>query len=158
MKRLAFTLGLVIALAFPALAQQYTVGTLTLATNSVLTGATEEGNSSAITLTRYEDVALQFTFLAAGTMTNDCDGDVTFNFAWSPDGSNWNNTTNQNRSFVLSCAWTNDTTAVAFVTNVTVGAIGYMRLDNIINGDTNENSYVTNIVVKYALKPKRYGS
>jgi len=150
MKRLAFTLGLVIALAFPALAQQYTVGTLTLSTNACLQNATEAGDSSAITLTRYEDVGLQGTFTGTADSTNV----ATFTFKASPDATTYGNTATQFFSFGVT---NTGATAHTFVTNITVGPIGYLKLDSVAHAD-DAGTGITGLSIKYSLKPKRYGS
>lgn len=125
-----------------AMAQQYAVTTVSyvggLTTNQVVTT-----DSAAITLTKYEDVGLYFSFVGDGAATDN----VVFTFKKSIDGSNY--ATIGGPAFAIPAT---GTTAVHWVTNFNAGPVGYLKLDSVANGAAVN---LTNLVIKYSLKPKR---
>lgn len=150
-------LALVAALALPAAGQQYTLGNLlnggtqNIKSSGVnATTVTSNYTGQVITLTKYEDVCLQLGF-------KNLDGSATlpveFTFARSTDGTNYATLTQD----VVSVPQ-NGTTAVVVTTNWNVGSVGYLKLVSIANTETNELYHVTNLVVRYSIKPKRFGN
>jgi len=125
-------------------AQQYTLTTLLSATNTVAASTSSNYTASA-TLTKHDNVALLLSFTHAGAGTDAC----TFTFDRSLDGSTWETTGN----WVVSVA-ANGNTQVNVVTNLSLGAVGYLRIRTIDNGVAED---MTNIVVKVATKPKKNG-
>jgi hypothetical protein len=100
--------------------------------------------SNVLTATRFEEVAISISFnsLAADTANKH------FFFKPSLEGSTNFATVNP---YVFSIP-ANGTTQVTFTTNIFLGAVGYLSLDSI--GNQSATVAVSNIVVKYATKPK----
>jgi hypothetical protein len=124
-------------------AQQYNTGSFTTV---VAASTTSNYTSSAVfTCTKYEDVSIwvQSKIADAGT------DNTTVSFAKSVDGTTYETTP----SVVVTIANTG-TTTVNTITNINVGAAGYLRLSSIVNGDTGDALTVTNT---FAVKPQRFG-
>jgi hypothetical protein len=105
--------------------------------------------SDAIGLTKYGDVTLVLQYNLAGPAASP--GNVVFSFAPSADGTNFSSAPPGNLVFALP---SNGTNTVTLVTNVSVGATGYLELFSIGNSATNA---ATNISVQGWVKPKRNG-
>lgn len=143
-----------IGLALSASAQQYNVTALSYTnggatyldggTNHIPAAATNTLNSP-ITLTRYDQMAIQLVFKLNGSGTSA----TVWNFDHSADGTNY--TTG---ALALSLS-ANGTTAVTITTNITVNATGYWRLRTVENPNA---SAITNLQVMVWKKPSRYGN
>ena len=129
-----------------AVAQQYGYGTLLAGgTNSVL-GTETRVYTTAAGLTKYEDCTLWVSFKAVSTAT----GVVDFKLHKSLDGVLWDTT--QTALFRLT---SDGTTLVNGLTNIALGAIGYIKLGSSINTQAVD---LTNITIRVYTKPKRFGS
>ena len=102
-------------------------------------------NVDVVTLTKYEDLTIYIKTQLAGSGTDN----TVVSYSKSVDGVTYETTP----SVVLTIANTG-TTAVNTVTNINVGAAGYLRLTSIVNGDTGDVLTYTNT---FALKPQRFG-
>lgn len=148
---LAMRLALLVLAVVPASAQtsssySYPVYTLTLVSNTVAAASTLTC-TNVIPLTKYDEVALQFT----GVMNTNLSGvgTITLTFQQSLDKSNW-------FTFATWAFQSNAQTPVTVTTNINVGAIGYVKLLSIANACTNACDLgVTSL--KWAPKAKRYG-
>lgn len=137
-------------------AQQYSVAphfvpstngastTLNGGTNNIAAATTNTYNS-VITLTKYDEVALQPIFQLTGAGTSA----VVFRFSKSVDGTNF--IADASRTISVTAA---GTTVVSGISNQLVGAVGYLRLDTIENPNA---SAVTNLTFPAVPKPSRYG-
>jgi hypothetical protein len=135
-------------------AAQYGLITLT-ATNSMPALVTNQlalVTGNVIGVTRYEEVALMVSFNATNTSL----APVSFVFRYGLDTNNISTTNSVAGSVVKLDIPANNTSTVNFVTNVYMGAIGYLVLDNIGNNSTTVG--VTNIVVKYAREAEVSGA
>jgi hypothetical protein len=127
-----------------ASAQQY-AGTQ-LGTNMVFApNTTNTINGGAFTATKANDIGIKFAVTAAGTATDA----PTATLMKSLDGSTYDAAP----IATLQVSQVANTTAVQN-TNLTLGAIGYVRLGTIINPSTN---IITVIVTGY-VKPTRLGN
>lgn len=136
---------LALAMVLPARAQQYQLLSL-MTTNNVAAATANTATSAAIGLTKLNDVAvmLKFNVMASGN------SNVVFTFSRSLAGNtNWGTA-----STIPITVAGNGTTPVVLITNLTLGAVGYLRLEGISNANT---AAITNITVRYATKPKRDG-
>lgn len=131
-------------LAVTAGAQQYRWVSVGCTNNVPNNSTTTENLGSVINCTRYNEVALDLSFKLTGAGTTAC----TFKFLRSVDGTNYNAVA----PIEIAIA-PNGTTAVRTNLNVTMGAIGYLKLGS-ITAATNGQA-MTNIVVGYAFKPNR---
>lgn len=123
-------------------AEAQVYGTTTLldgGTNNVATTATN-AYTKLIVAEKRAEVGLLLSFKGTGADT----GVVTLVLQRSLDNSTWSTTTQR---YAVTA---NGTSTVTFVTNVTAGAVGYLRVAAIENACTNA---ITNVVVKYSLKP-----
>lgn len=146
--KLALGLGLGTLLAFGAQAQgNYQARSLLSSTASITAGSTSNYNA-VINLERWDEVALQVAFKSTAQPANM--SNVTVTLSRSLDNVNWG-TLDKLTIPVLA----NGTNTVSLTTNIGVGAIGYYRLDSIANANT--NGVLTNIVVRYSVKPNRRG-
>lgn len=141
----------IIAFAFDAQAQQYTVTTLLNGGTNNVAGASTNSYSSATYvvpgIAKYSDVAIQISGKGLDA-TNAAAWSVVFDK--SVDGVTWGNNS------PLTIAVTPAGTAVrTVVTNITLGPIGYLRLNSILN--LSSADAITNITVKVAVKPKTSG-
>jgi hypothetical protein len=136
----AVALVLVVGLNL-AQAQQYS----TAKTRIAVAASGTSNNVAVCTATKYEDVAIHVKTTLAGSGTDN----TTISYSKSLDGVTYETTP----SVVLTIANTG-TTAVNTLTNVTLGAVGYLRLTSIVNGDTGDVLTCTNT---FALKPQRFG-
>ena len=144
MKRILILALLVLAVvALPGYAQQYD-------SSLVLTQVVEAGGTSninqVITLTKYEDFAVQASFVGTAASTN---GNVTLSFVSGVNGTLYE-TTAQN-TVVLAA---NGATAVVKVQNITVGAVGYVKLTTAANAAT---AGTGTLIITVAKKPQREG-
>jgi hypothetical protein len=141
MKKLFLTLLAVLGLASLASAQQYTVGTFI--TNRITDAGVTSNYTTAVVMTRYDSIAVLLKCQCMDASTSN----VVFQFQRSLDNSQW---TDLPRVEVAL----NGTTPV--ITNFTydVGPLGYFRLSSC--GSTSEVALpITNILVRYSLKPDR---
>lgn len=139
---LALVLG--VFAAHQAQAEQYNIETLTLSTNSVAANATNTASTATITMTKYDEVALQFTSVLAGAGTDN----IVVKFAKSVDGTNYQSD---------AVTWTfpaTGTTTNTVCTNIVVNSVGYLRLTTVGNGAAQG---LTVISAKAAKKPLRTG-
>ena len=142
MKKILTMLALAVAALAPAHAQQYAVSTAySSSTNSIGTNATVTNNVT-ISATKVADIGLGVTARGASGAT----GNITATFARSLDGTNWVSSPTITVAVPLS-----GTNVVTAVTNITLGAVGYLRLNTVANGDP--ASVATNVAVKVAKKP-----
>lgn len=143
MKQILAILAAVALCASAAQAQQYAVatayssGTNTIATNGTVT------NNFVIAATKVTDIGLAISARAVGAAT----GNITATFARSLDGTNWVSTPN----ITLAVA-ANGTNPVTAVTNITVGAVGFLRLNTVAYADP--TSVLTNVSVTFSRKPR----
>lgn len=149
MKRFLSSLIALIALAAvsTARAQGYSAYSaeilLSGGTNNIAAAATNTYTTgNVMSLTRQREVGLLFSFnlQSASSSTH------TILFSSSVDGTNWKT---NDAGYTLSLA-ANGTSTVLFTTNLTVGAIGYLRLESISN--TNAAIALTNLAVLYSIK------
>lgn len=132
---LVFSTGIVIA-------QQYATQV-----KAIVVAASGTSNTvDTITLTKYEDVAIHIKTYLAGSGTDN----TVISYSKSVDGVTYETTP----SVVVTIANTG-TTAVNTVTNISMGAAGYLKIASIVNGDTGDALTVTNT---FAVKPKRFGN
>jgi hypothetical protein len=96
-------------------------------------------NSAVIAVTKASDVALQVDSKLQGAGTSA----VIFRFAASADGASWTS------SYLLVTNTANGTTLVSSTRNLTLGGIGFLRLESINNANA---TAVTNLFVRYAYK------
>jgi hypothetical protein len=143
MKRLILFGVALFATASIAFAQQYTVTTLTLATNGVPAASTDAGDSSAFTTTKYDNVAVQVQAKGANASSA---GAVTFSFITSVDGTSYESVATRTLALALS-----GTSTITACTNWNLGAMGYIKLTSVQNADS--TYLITNIVVKCSSKP-----
>lgn len=127
-----------------ASAQQYSPVTLT-ATNWVPVTSTNSSVNADITINKHDLVALQVAFALQGAGTTAC----TFAIHESLDGTTYDDTAVQTLSVTPA-----GSTTVCGVLPISPGAVGYYRLKTIGNPNA---SAITNLVIKYAFKPKRAG-
>ncbi len=140
------TVGLIVLAQCAALAQwQYEYTQLTY-TNGCPLSDSVTTDSAAINCTRTDNLGLTLTFKHEAPTTNAC----VFTFKGSVDGINYG-TIGQH---IITLAATG-TTPVIYTTNIAVGAVGYIKLDSIVNGATEA---MTNIAVYYSTKPRIRGS
>lgn len=150
MKRLSpLLLTALIALiaALPARAQGYTgysAEVLVAGGTNNIAGATTNTYSAGnvMTLTRQREVGLSFVFGLTGAATSTHQ----VLFSSSLDGLNWK-TNDAGYSLTLTA---NGTATTVFNTNLTVGAVGYLRLESFAN--TNASQAVTNLYILYSVK------
>jgi hypothetical protein len=142
---------------FAARAQQYSAAAVAITngatikfdgsstTNQTVAASTLQPVNDTITLTKYDQVGFQVSFklMAAGTAP------VPLVFAWSGDGTTW-----VPNYFTMSIT-PNGTTMVQGINWTNVGPVGYMQFTSISN---NNNSPITNLMIKPLLKPSRNGS
>lgn len=139
----------------PADAQQYEVRTLTNNTGIAVAWGTGGATNWAapITLTKYDSFVLEIN---QGTASAAAGGTMDIRWSTSSDGTTWTTGLNQpGASGWFSAGVTNSAAGMArWRTNITVGSIGYWRIDWVTNqiGQT-----ITNFSVKGYLKPKRNG-
>lgn len=143
MKRLILFGVALFATASIAFAQQYTVTSLTLATNGVPASSTDAGDSSAVTVTKQAEVGIACTAQGSNASSS---GNVTFTFVTSLDGTTYQTT--GTRTVVVALA---GVAAVTTVTNFYLGPIGYLKLTSVQNADS--TYLITNLVVKASQKP-----
>ena len=130
----------VLALAGAASAQQYNpVPIYTQGTNAIAGSATVTPATTAVVVTKFDNVAFQFTAHSTADATNA----VTANFAKSVDGVTYETTPSVALPVTL-----NGTNAVSAVTNLSTGAVGYLKLKSIVNSDTNAVSGASIMAVK----------
>ena len=148
---LAFLAG-----AFNAGAQQYQAVPVAVTNGSSLAWTGMNGPTNAIAatttntcasvvaLTKYDEVAIELTGKLVGAGTS------AINSTWSvsSDGSNFTAA-----RYVISLTAAGTTTQT-WVTNLNVGAVGYLRLDTIGNANA---TAATNVAVRVWVKPKRNG-
>jgi hypothetical protein len=134
------------ALAFftlPANAQSYNLGYIggSTANSPASTDNTTwyTTNSAVIAVTKASNVALQVEHKLNGAGTSA----IIFRFAASADGTTWTD------SYLLVTNTAAGTTLVSSTRDVSVGAIGFLRLTSINNANANA---VTNLFVRYAFK------
>jgi hypothetical protein len=136
-------LVVMVLVAIPAAdAQQYGTTTHTL-TNTIAATTTSTVSTAAYTITKNGEVAVSVSckLTAAGTDNSQ------WVFETGVDGSTYDGPTH---TITLANA---GTTTVNVTSNVTVGALGYIRLRSIGNPDN--DGVLTNAVVKYTVKPNR---
>jgi hypothetical protein len=144
MKKLLLVVALGFAV-FAAQAQQYTIGQIAC-TNIVYDNVTQTSNmGSAVTVTRYDEIGVQASYQCSGAET----GNTIFTFVGSVDGTNYATTSPWSMS-VLN----NGNTLVCTNATFNVGAVGYIKLLSIQCANTDAVN-VTNITVRYSLKPSR---
>lgn len=116
--------------------QLYTTGTTSIAASGTATP------NSVIQIEKHLNVAIQPQFKLSGTGV----GNVTFNFVKSIDGTTYETTPSV--SIALAASGTN---TVCGVTNVSMGAVGRLKLASVVNANT--PSTATNVVVNFVIKP-----
>lgn len=134
---LLLTVGVVIAQQYATTSTGFTVAA---------SGTSNYTSQAVCTLTKYEDVTIHVRTSLAGSGTDN----TVLSYSKSVDGTTYETTP----SVVITVANTG-TTAVNTITNINVGAAGYLRLTSIVNGDTGDALTVTNTFVT---KPARFGN
>lgn len=155
-KYLALVAFLLALLAPPArAADQYGYVTVTNNTGTAVAWATGGATNWAapITLVKHEEFVLE---ISQGTASAAAGGTIDVRWSTSSDGTTWTTGLNQSgNSGWFSAGVTNSAAGMArWRTNITVGSIGYWRIDWATNqiGQT-----ITNFNVRAYLKPKRNG-
>jgi hypothetical protein len=143
MKRILTAVAGIVLLASVCTAQQY--GTALVATQMVLTSGTSNINS-VVTVTKYEDVAVQLTILPGSAATTN--GNITASFARSVDGTTYETTAGHT---VVAAA--NGTAAVTTVGTINAGAAGYLKLTTLQNASYGTVTGIVTVVKK----PVRFG-
>jgi len=143
MKKTIIITALVAVLAFAgsASAQQYSPVTVYSQGTNAIAGSATVTPGSVITMTKSNNVAFQIFATSLAGSTNA----VTANFAKSVDGVTYETTPS-----VTLAVTANGTNAVSALTNVATGAVGYLKLTSIVNGNTNA---LTGVGVTAAKKP-----
>jgi hypothetical protein len=148
---MVLVLAMVALMAQPALAidEEYTVATihatqLAGGTNNVLAATTNTYSAVIANCTQYDQVGLQISMKGSNTFS----GNVTFEFAKGGDSSTF--ATVAPGAFTLTVAG-NGSTQVNYVTNVTMGALGYLKLTSV--GNPSASAYLTNVTVSVIKKP-----
>lgn len=144
--RYLITIAAILLMAFAWLpnaeAQSYNLPMTELngGTNNVAKATTNATLNVIMTATRSDAIAIQpiFKLDTNGTEV------VVFSFDHSIDGANW-----QSAATTLSIT-ANGTNTVTGITNVTLGAVGFVRLRSIENPNT--DGAITNLVLRYATK------
>jgi hypothetical protein len=136
-------LALLVAVVLPAQAQQYNTGSF----STVVAASTTSNYTSSLVIgmTKYQDVGIRVLSTLAGSGTDN----TTVKLARSIDGVTYETTP----SVVITIANTG-TTAVNTLTNIEQGAVGFLRLASVQDGDTGDALSAT---VQYVLKPQRNG-
>jgi len=134
------------AFVVPVQAQQYAVTSVTI-TNHVPAATTDGIDSAAIALTRYEDIGIWWSFKMSAAATDN----MTLTFKKSIDGTTY--ATTGGPSFVVAAT---GATTVNFVTNFTLGPVGYLKVDSIQNANGAAVA-LTNLYLKIVTKPRRNG-
>jgi hypothetical protein len=153
---IAVLLGL--ALAPMAGAQQYEP--ITLKTQGFIAPSTASNCLNTIGLTRYDQVVIQVSVTSsnpAACWNGAGNEQIILYFKKSVDGTSWSGTNGGASEFNMTIKL-NTNAAYArdqYVTNFTVNSVGYLQLNYITNACT--IAHVTNVVVKYAVKPRRDG-
>ena len=133
--------------------------------SDVVSGATANAESANVYLTRYDELMLEATITANATNGSAALSPVQFalgkggatNKIETTPSVNWSVPllpTGTNTSYLDSSSsntWYRGTTVV--VTNIYVGAVGYLQLQSI----TNANYGLVNVQLQYAVKPRRHG-
>jgi hypothetical protein len=140
---LLLIVGLVSAMCLAAQAQQY--GALSLSTPNNIAATTTATywtngtlwSPAVFTLTKCDEVALQFTFVGLATNT----GNVTFAFARSGDGTFFDTSPPAHLTFTVP---SNGTNIATLTTNINFGAYGYLGLYYWSNA---VSSILTNVVI-----------
>jgi hypothetical protein len=125
-------------------AQQYNTGSISFVVAASTTTNTAAG-TGVFGVTKYEDVCIWVNSKIADSGTDN----TVVNFSKSADGTTYETTP----SVVITVANTG-TVNVNTITNINVGAAGYLKLVSVVNGDGSGN--LTNIVT-VAKKPQRFG-
>jgi hypothetical protein len=157
---LAILAALILTLVLPrqSQAQQYTPLTLSGVTNNIAASTTNTyivngqiGASNVFTLTKSDEMALEFTFTHLGTNT----ANEVFYFCGSDDGLFFDTVPKGWLTFTVPAVGTN---VVSYTTNVYVGAIGYLGLGWWANTSTNAitNVVTTNIVTTVTATSTNY--
>lgn len=138
---LAAVLGL---FAIPAAQAQYVIIPTTVngGTNYVEQGTTATHYSGELlSVANAREVAIMTSFKLTGAGTDN----ITLKFDSSIDNVNW-----ESDEHTIVVPATGTTTKVA-ITNITIGAVGFLRLASVQNAAASQD--VTNLVVKAAIKP-----
>ena len=133
--------GLCMLSSSVAQAQQYSSVTIT-GTVNVAANVTNTSVSNVITLTDYDEICLQSRAYLDGAGTSG----IIYTFDASSDGTSYDPA-----YFTWTVLATGASTNVV-VTNVTVGAVGYLKLAGIGNGNGETNHLIS---LKYNEKPRR---
>jgi hypothetical protein len=134
----------VLFLAFPVQAQQYEAQ---LISSNALTTVTETNLASVLTLTKYEDTALQLSVIGTAATTN---GNVSVTVQRSIDGVNYT-------AFMTLDLAANGATRATCISNVpptSLGPVGYLKFTTVTNASFGTATYILNA----AKKPKRFGN
>ncbi len=144
MKTILAILAITAAVTFSAQAQFSTQQLFTSGNASIASSGSTNipANVAVITARKNSNVGIEASFKQSGASTNN----VVFNFARSLDGVNYETTPS-----VVITAPANGTNSVVAVTNVSLGAVGALKLQSISNGSASTTT--TNAVVKFSIKP-----
>ncbi len=141
-KLLSIIVALVVIGAFTASAQQYSA---VLSTNIVIAASGNTNIALAVTLTKYDEAALEVIVSGGAALTN---GNIVTTFKAGAGGTGFPNTLG-----TLSVATDGATTAYG-VSNLFLYAQGYLQVYALSNGSATATSTNT---VKVWVKPKRNG-
>lgn len=140
----AAALGISAMMAFNCQAQQYGATTI-LSGKTIAASATT--NCTTLTLTKAPDVALEVAIQSAD---NGSTSNATISVYKSLDGTTFETTAGISWTMALT-----GNTVKRYITNFTVGPIGYLRV-TVANGDSGQS--MTNVTVKAYQKPTRLGN
>jgi hypothetical protein len=142
MKKL-FTIAALAIGAMFANAQSYGVVTASLGNFNAVAANQTSNNVAYLVCNKQQNVAVQVSFKLSGAGT----GAQTLTFAKSLDGSTADTVTTGHYTWVLT---PNGATTVVGTTNFPVAGVGHLVLKSWASAEGTR--YVTNIVVKYAVK------
>ena len=156
MKKILSLLGLIGLLAAPAFGAgeiQYEPITLVSLSDVRWITATATNFAAVVNCTKHDKFALQFDILT----TNASTGPVIVRWSTSLDGVSY---ASNPEVAGVSAGWfaiptTNNAKSTTFLTNITVDAIGFWRLEYMTNTTV---QHISNCVVRAYLKPQRSGN
>lgn len=144
------TLIALLALAVPALAQDYGVVTPSLGALTQITAGATSNLTVNIDCRKQQNVAVKLSFCQPDegvVYTN-----LVATFSKSIDGTTFATRDADKLTWTLALQAGGATNMVYATTNFNVGGIGYLRLESLQNRE--ETNYVTNIVFSYAIKTR----
>lgn len=151
---ICLALGALLLGSSPATAQQYGPKTTFWGVNDFTNATGTASNLAAATTMTKND---QFTLWVVAGFTNPCAGNLNIQWDCSADGVNYlttNNPTVSGSSGWFSIPLTNSGTKVVWATNITVGTLGFWRINWFTNA---AGQSMTNVTIQAYVKPVRSG-